>query len=99
PPPNSPLFPYTTLFRSHLDHTQAAGDAQPVITVGGCSLGPQVIRVSHAGRTTRKLEQQGYVVFHGAKLRPGDVALPSHRPLDLRSEEHTSELQSPDHLV
>src|SRR5438552_10729830 len=63
-PPSSTLFPYTTLFRSHL----RAG----------------LLRDSHVGRSARQ--------------RPADV--PHGRSCHgVRSEEHTSELQSPDHLV
>src|SRR5258706_11600293 len=69
-PPRSTLFPYTTLFRSHLvlpDH------------------GNVVLRLAcnHAGVT--------------ADAR---VEVDRHRPLiSLRSEEHTSELQSLTNLV
>src|SRR5258708_23578076 len=60
-PPRSTLFPYTTLFRSHIaEH----GDAREAARAGD--------RVER-GETSR---------------RAGG-----------RSEEHTSELQSPDHLV
>src|SRR5438552_5576830 len=59
PPPRSTLFPYTTLFRSHLVHDQRR-------------------------KAERRLVEQ-------EQARP--------RLLLLRSEEHTSELQSPDHLV
>src|SRR5258708_31992880 len=55
-PPRSTLFPYTTLFRSHLRHL--------------------LLRRAH--------ECAGFDGGHGKRLR---------------SEEHTSELQSPDHLV
>src|SRR5207253_3324104 len=53
-PPRSTLFPYTTLFRSHLDHSVPAG--------------VELLSVSEPG-------------------------------LEVRSEEHTSELQSRGHLV
>src|SRR5438552_12316196 len=73
PPPGSPLFPYTTLFRSAPAESllvapddQWAGDVTP------------------DGRTL--LFRSG----GGGPLRSIRV---------LRSEEHTSELQSPDHLV
>src|SRR5207244_11163170 len=66
-PPRSPLFPYTTLFRS---------------------LTPQLERVPAGGGRDLVEEALGHEAVvghtHGA---PG------------RSEEHTSELQSPDHLV
>src|SRR5258708_31746430 len=66
-PPRSTLFPYTTLFRSHL------------------VLGyPQQRVILHAGSLVR--EQGPHFQIHGSKG-------------ENRSEEHTSELQSPDHLV
>src|SRR5437762_11210751 len=67
-PPRSPLFPYTTLFRSHV-----------------ASLAPPDDAVEHH-------------VYFGAPPAGGVVGLEAaHR--DLRSEEHTSELQSPMYLV
>src|SRR5438552_8286660 len=76
-PPRSPLFPYTTLFRS-------IRRFRPLLDVGivGCELRSQV---SASGRPVRRLDSQHAVEPAGAG--------------DERSEEHTSELQSPDHLV
>src|SRR5256885_10786120 len=65
-PPRSTLFPYTTLFRSHVLH-QLGGE----------------LRVQVAG----------FAFHHLGAVH----AL--HDGLDLRSEEHTSELQSPCNLV
>src|SRR5947208_13511865 len=78
--PRSPLFPYTTLFRS------------PVAAGRSCAVSATV------ARARRVLESAGA----GLSLERGRAArrrvcLPSRR--GLRSEEHTSELQSPDHLV
>src|SRR5258708_27197568 len=67
-PPRSTLFPYTTLFRSHLASLSAWNEIDS----------PLMDEVVEGG--TRN------VLDAGAGLR-------------LRSEEHTSELQSPDHLV
>src|SRR5258708_21843535 len=64
-PPRSTLFPYTTLFRSHIKNGEEF--------IGG--------------------------IPPGAHQSPG---VPAHWLayfFDMRSEEHTSELQSPDHLV
>src|SRR5437667_4585190 len=89
PPPASPLFPYTTLFRSPIfclvilgsvpnasvSSTDAAGARCPVGRwVANCDLAP------------------------GAS-ESLSLATPSHPALFLRSEEHTSELQSHHHLV
>src|SRR5438552_12294674 len=66
-PPRSPLFPYTTLFRSH---TAVFAIGAGMAAASGVLFGP-LVGVDHA------------------------MGL----PWDGRSEEHTSELQSPDHLV
>src|SRR5262249_61466760 len=64
PPPRSPLFPYTTLFRSSIDQSSAESAASDA------ELGPIDIIV---------------------------IAYPADAPM--RSEEHTSELQSLTNLV
>src|SRR3712207_7259260 len=86
-PPRSTLFPYTTLFRSHVEHRDAG------------RLGAQARRV-------RREEQCGVVVGALAALAV-DVAVHAEaagasRAADhahVRSEEHTSELQSRQYLV
>src|SRR5256885_12171074 len=76
-PPRSTLFPYTTLFRSHL---QKMGLAQFV--------GPQQWSVqADFEKVLRTLQQTG----------DRQKMLAAHSAL--RSEEHTSELQSPCNLV
>src|SRR5258708_18796393 len=64
-PPRSTLFPYTTLFRSHLRHRHASRSTE------------------HRARSSRC---QRLTLLPTISWRR-------------RSEEHTSELQSPDHLV
>src|SRR3712207_7294080 len=77
-PPRSTLFPYTTLFRSHLQQH-----------AGGEALGPE--RVLHADHGPAD-------DVRGRALDRGVDGLALHaRPL--RSEEHTSELQSRQYLV
>src|SRR5947208_12534365 len=82
--PRSTLFPYTTLFRSHLDAGALLAE-----NVKTCI---QILReVNPGGRIyvwsdmfdPHHNAHKDYYLVHG----------------DLRSEEHTSELQSPDHLV
>src|SRR5207244_11428244 len=80
-PPPSPLFPYTTLFRSPHQSVAAQRFTNPSTPdpADGC-----------VGRVFRD------------RIRAADPAkgLSGHRDLGCeRSEEHTSELQSPDHLV
>src|SRR5256885_6733356 len=71
-PPRSTLFPYTTLFRSHLAHLPG---------------GP----LTDADRITAFVDPA--IQFQG----PGGIKSDNLEPL--RSEEHTSELQSPCNLV
>src|SRR5206468_6734232 len=88
PPPRSPLFPYTTLFRSvrgphRLRHRRRAG--------------PATARRARGGPDTadRAPARRGSVA---ARLRPDlEAAVDDDRRR--RSEEHTSELQSRSDLV
>src|SRR2546430_6802827 len=76
-PPRSTLFPYTTLFRSHVHMT-----------------------VSDLAKSRAFYET--FLGVSPVKVKPGYVKfLPPWGPLNLalRSEEHTSELQSQSNLV
>src|SRR5258708_30577247 len=86
-PPRSTLFPYTTLFRS-----QSA-----ISVVLGASSAYAIDKWSHG--ESRLLRRVGVVIAIVASV--GDVGYGAWRytPLFRRSEEHTSELQSPDQLV
>src|SRR5688500_19297283 len=75
-PPRPPLFPYTTLFRSHA--------ARPVPDAGGGGRRGAVARLGPLAQHDRD----------DADRRRRLVLLLTHR-----SEEHTSELQSPCNLV
>src|SRR5205814_8383353 len=86
-PPRSPLFPYTTLFRSR----EPRGDGGTIREHGDR-------RVAHGGDGRGELlEEPRELELHpeGPQLRP--VGLDAAG--GLRSEEHTSELQSLRHLV
>src|SRR5207244_13203452 len=91
PPPASPLFPYTTLFRSHIGRrSMRVFDQHPAgfhtpDPPGGVSEQDDIARET--------LHREVFV--HGANQRA--FGLGKNRIK--RSEEHTSELQSPDHLV
>src|SRR2546426_8605408 len=93
-PPRSTLFPYTTLFRSPI---VVAVTAAEVLAFG--ALAPYRPKPAFA----RTVEDSVYVKrgHRGAGL--GDLILaepgPAVATLDVRSEEHTSELQSPCNLV
>src|SRR5258708_28726140 len=85
-PPRSTLFPYTTLFRSRF--------------------GEMVCGVHHR---TFNMDTRIIRIFntYGPRMDPHDgrslvefaVHAIRNEPITVRSEEHTSELQSPDHLV
>src|SRR5205807_9678406 len=86
PPPQSTLFPYTTLFRSRLE-------LRPAETVHVLSVKlPGLPCVVHDGQGDVMVS--GVVLQFLARLEPADDQL-----FALRSEEHTSELQSPCNLV
>src|SRR4051794_41664695 len=81
-PPRSPLFPYTTLFRSRrASAARLVPRAQALVR-----LRP---RTSAGGRRERA----------GGRLRRRRTTAAAAGGGDPRSEEHTSELQSPVHLV
>src|SRR3712207_8587471 len=87
-PPRSTLFPYTTLFRS---------DAEAV-TVGGLHAHPAVQTLADQrvpGLVQQFLEQNG----RSGVGEPAAHGCTSLRSGGLRSEEHTSELQSRQYLV
>src|SRR5256885_9405460 len=83
-PPRSTLFPYTTLFRSVRDERCAAG-AHAAARRRALGLGAEL----------RPRVARGLAGVHGAHLGLAADRL----DLALRSEEHTSELQSPCNLV
>src|SRR5258708_17339196 len=90
-PPRSTLFPYTTLFRS-------ADDARIVAVLLEIARDAAPHAVEDRGRP-------GEVDAGEVGAREGGIADLGTRAVDevdhagRRSEEHTSELQSPDHLV
>src|SRR2546426_5430340 len=86
-PPRSTLFPYTTLFRSELRHRGIAARLEPV-RAGETILVPDR---RHPG-----VEEIG---AEGDEVACVREVVPGHRGRTERSEEHTSELQSPCNLV
>src|SRR5256885_6490978 len=93
-PPRSTLFPYTTLFRSQ-------GEAVRIMTGAPIPDGANAIvmveRTERDGtdgvRITAEAAPGDHVRAAGGDLETGDAVF------DARSEEHTSELQSPCNLV
>src|SRR3989442_10663565 len=84
-PPRSTLFPYTTLFRSDLLETELFGHEKGAFTSAIASK-QGLFEVAHRG--TIFLDEIGDVDL---QIQP--------KLLKVRSEEHTSELQSRPHLV
>src|SRR5258708_21071561 len=83
-PPRSTLFPYTTLFRSYIGQQPDVGFRSKA-------------RIGCRNEYARRREGGDFVMVW---TKPDFVEVrfgPDHHKI--RSEEHTSELQSPDHLV
>src|SRR5205823_12552733 len=93
-PPRSALFPYTTLFRSH--PLAAAACVQEVLdrTVGSDG---RRRSEHHLPDVHAHLGVRVHVLDHGARRRRPSLARRS--TVTVRSEEHTSELQSLAYLV
>src|SRR5256885_11442673 len=88
-PPRSTLFPYTTLFRSPLVIFKAAD-------VGATGL-ETVAELNADTDLKRRIEALRLQISRTMGL--GDVSAKNYPKMTLRSEEHTSELQSPCNLV
>src|SRR5258708_10674951 len=86
-PPRSTLFPYTTLFRSNRGHSGCG-------TVGD-SWYPSVRNTGSATTSHSHSSRSLSIASVASSAAGGHGCARRYR----RSEEHTSELQSPDHLV
>src|SRR2546426_7081118 len=82
-PPRSTLFPYTTLFRSY--------EITPIVSIDRFPLGD-----GEVGVLTRRMLRAYMDVVRGIDKRYSEWRTATYRG---RSEEHTSELQSPCNLV
>src|SRR5690348_17407452 len=83
-PPRSTLFPYTTLFRSLVSKGIAAPHDMPTLT--------EIFYNTFIGGTGDATPKMSFDTMSPSTRYSADQAL-------VRSEEHTSELQSPVHLV
>src|SRR5947208_12198068 len=93
-PPRSTLFPYTTLFRSGICADVGIGpkNVDDVVIV----FKSFVTRVG-GGPLKNEISPEQAIIKGWQEI--GTVTGRQRRAADFRSEEHTSELQSPDHLV
>src|SRR3712207_7239782 len=89
-PPRSTLFPYTTLFRS----PKTTGSRR---TVRLSQTALEALR-SHLARQLEEIDRVGSLWCENGLIFASEVGKPLDRR-DLRSEEHTSELQSRQYLV
>src|SRR5207244_11789003 len=95
-PPSTLLFPYTTLFRSPNDQVgRGLTDHYLDFVVGRCGT---YTGSSKGPASAARVDYPGYGAFEQAGVGPG-LAAQGMTSSASRSEEHTSELQSPDHLV
>src|SRR5438552_5346041 len=83
-PPRTTLFPYTTLFRSEQARHRERLHARRSLEVGLVELEVRLRHGLSANARPKRVTRQVFL---------------AERPWRRRSEEHTSELQSPDHLV
>src|SRR5258708_38969998 len=95
-PPRSTLFPYTTLFRSWF-----VPESEPLNEVESGEIKQHVISEAVTWNPLARFFLQANVSYEKSGERVPSDCLTDHMLLDFaaRSEEHTSELQSPDHLV
>src|SRR5258708_20481156 len=87
-PPRSTLFPYTTLFRSPASPKFPAGDDR-FFTEVTASKAPFALPEKNREK----------VISESGRARLASLEAELKDLKTSRSEEHTSELQSPDHLV
>src|SRR5205807_3194467 len=94
PPPLSPLFPYTTLFRSPVPLPPSTLSTSPVMNSAKGEARKSAARAMSSGEPGRPHGIVATSVF----TYSSDTSL-RLRSTVTRSEEHTSELQSPCNLV
>src|SRR5439155_26252727 len=95
-PPQSPLFPYTTLFRSIGLVQQAGGSDNDAVATATALTAETIARALERWTPLPNGPEIELVISGGGARNPVLVELLAE---DGRSEEHTSELQSRGHLV
>src|SRR5205085_12429328 len=95
PPPTSTLFPYTTLFRSvDFDFTPAVATNATVSSAMPIILAGQKVFIAAPANPL-----PGLTIQRTGRLDSNELPTPYSTQLNVRSEEHTSELQSQSNLV
>src|SRR5207244_12275862 len=92
--PASTLFPYTTLFRSDFGRRDFLGLLLSGLAGRASGLASPVFGLPSQVPLFREVAEEVGLKFHHFTGATGEYYMP-----EIRSEEHTSELQSPDHLV
>src|SRR5687768_17821146 len=92
-PPRSTLFPYTTLFRSLSYNAEITDESMRRWFTSH----PEFVSVTEEAARLR--ERRDVYGFEGPAIPPALEAATARALRNLRSEEHTSELQSRLHLV
>src|SRR5205814_8129084 len=91
PPPRPTLFPYTTLFRSSAASVRVAVPVIEAVVETGMKAEGNLLILG--------VDMTGDRTLRDYDLESGDEAVVDDPLVFLRSEEHTSELQSLRHLV
>src|SRR5256885_5374467 len=92
PPPRPPLFPSTTLFRSRIEYRRLRAWTYPLLVIALVLLAAALAMPARNG--ARRWIPLGLLTFQPVEI--AKLALVTYLA---RSEEHTSELQSPCNLV
>src|SRR5690348_18315230 len=95
-PPRSTLFPYTTLFRSREQRNSRQLD--PQLEIYNWEQQKWDV-ISNTGDSRERIDLTGPNLGAYVDRFGGFVRLRASTKSEVRSEEHTSELQSPVHLV
>src|SRR3712207_8550302 len=93
-PPRSTLFPYTTLFRSSITGGDVEVEQSAVRALYGDEVEVEQSALAFANAERLNLRNSSAAVLVGRDVEARDV-----NTVFLRSEEHTSELQSRQYLV
>src|SRR5207248_4137201 len=95
-PPPPPLFPYTTLFRSYPGPKPQTKETALIMLADGCE---SAVRASSDHSNPKIRETVEHIFRERSQQGQLDECPLTLRDIEARSEEHTSELQSPYDLV